>query len=76
MKTTAALSLCLFAATSILAEHPVPFETQVLAKDANEGVEVADYDKDGWLDVSAGRFLYLNPGKKDGDWIARPLRVL
>lgn len=75
MKKLAALLLSSLGCTAAFAEHPVPFEIQVLAKDANEGVEVADYDKDGWLDVSAGRFLYLNPGK-EGSWITRPLRVL
>lgn len=75
MKHLATLPLLLLACLPTLAEHPVPFEVQVLAKDANEGAEIADYNNDGKLDISAGRFLYLNPGK-DQPWIARPLRVL
>ncbi|MEM6504360.1 MAG: VCBS repeat-containing protein [Planctomycetota bacterium] len=57
------------------ADQAIQFEVQTLAKDANEGVEVADYNNDGWLDISAGRFLYLNPGE-EGAWVARPLRAL
>lgn len=58
-----------------LAEHPVRFEVQFLAVDANEGCAVADYDNDGRLDVSAGRNWYRNPGES-GQWVGRPLRLL
>ncbi|MFN3168489.1 MAG: FG-GAP repeat domain-containing protein [Phycisphaeraceae bacterium] len=75
MKLLVALPLCLLVSTTAFAEHPFAFDVQVLAVDANEGVAVADYDNDGWLDISAGRFLYLNPGEQ-GPWVARPLRVL
>jgi len=75
MKILSALLLGLSVSLPALAEDPFPFKVQVLAVDANEGVEVADYDNDGWLDISAGRLLYLNPGK-DGPWIPRPLRLL
>ena len=67
----AGLSLSL----STVAEHPVKFEVQVLAIDANEGAAVADYDNDGKLDISAGRFWYRNPGK-GGQWIPRPIRIV
>lgn len=74
MKITALpLALCL--AFTAVADHPVEFEVQVLAVDANEGVAVADYDNDGLLDISAGRNWYRNPGK-DGQWIPRPLRMI
>jgi hypothetical protein len=48
---------------------------QVLAVDAHEGVAVADYDKDGKLDISAGRNWYRNPGKS-GVWVPRALRII
>lgn len=75
MKYLVALPLILFACTTAQAEHPVQFEVQLLAIDANEGAEIADYDNDGKLDISAGRNWYRNPGK-DGVWVPRPLRIL
>jgi len=74
MKTLAAC-MFLIAATPTFAEHPVAFDVQVLTVDANEGVAIADYDKDGKLDVSAGRNWYRNPGE-NGAWVPRPLRLL
>ena len=53
------------------AEHPVPFDVQALAVDANEGCDIADFDGDGKLDVSAGRNWYRN-----GDGTPRPLRII
>ena len=55
MKHFNILTMSLLSSTSVFGVHPVKFETQVLAIDANEGVAVADFDKDGKLDVSAGR---------------------
>ena len=75
MKYLAALPLILFACLPGRADHPVVFDVQLLAVDANEGVAVADYDKDGRPDVSAGRNWYRNPGK-EGAWIPRPLRLI
>jgi hypothetical protein len=75
MKYLAILTLSLFGSTALFGVHPVKFETQLLAVDANEGVAVADYDKDGKLDVSAGRNWYRNPGKS-GTWVPRPLRII
>ena len=63
MKHIAILTLSILASGILLGTHPVKFEMQVLAVDANEGVAVADYDKDGKLDISAGRNWYRNPGK-------------
>lgn len=65
---------CLIA-PSALAEHPVAFRVQVLAIDSNEGCAIADFDNDGYLDVSAGRSWYRNPGN-DGPWTPRPLRLI
>ena len=71
MKNFIILAVCLIGSTALFGAHPVKFETQLLAVDANEGVAVADYDKDGKLDVSAGRNWYRNPGKS-GTWVPRP----
>ena len=57
MKHFVSLALSLIGSTVLLGSHPVKFETQLLAVDANEGVAVADYDKDGKLDVSAGAVI-------------------
>ena len=75
MKYFVILALSLFGIIALFGAHPVKFEMQLLAVDANEGVAVADYDKDGKLDVSAGRNWYRNPGKS-GVWVPRPLRIM
>ncbi|MFO7905428.1 MAG: FG-GAP repeat domain-containing protein [Planctomycetota bacterium] len=53
------------------AEHPVKFEPRLLTVDANEGCDVADFDRDGKLDVVAGRNWYRN-----GEWVPRPVRCI
>lgn len=75
MKTLSCILFVLFATGQAFAEPSFKFDIQVLAIDANEGVAVADYDKDGLLDVSAGRNWYRNPGK-EGGWVPRPLRLI
>lgn len=75
MRRFAGLASAVAVGTLAYAEHPVIFEVQVLAVDANEGCAVADFDNDGLLDVSAGRNWFRNPGE-DGTWIPRPLRLL
>ena len=75
MKRIAILALSLFSNLALFGAHPVKFEMQLLAVDANEGIAVADYDKDGKLDISAGRNWYRNPGKS-GVWVPRPLRII
>lgn len=47
----------------------VQFRTQRLTVDANEGIDVADIDQDGKLDVVSGRSWYRAP-----DFHPRPLR--
>jgi hypothetical protein len=47
------------------------FSKRLLVIDANEACEIADYNKDGVLDVSAGRNWYAGP-----DYIARPVRAI
>ena len=75
MKYLVSLLFSLFCSASLVGIHPVKFEMQLLAVDANEGLAVADFDKDGKLDVSAGRNWYRNPGKS-GAWVPRPLRII
>ena len=75
MKNFTILAVYLLGNCALFGTHPVKFEMQLLAVDANEGVAVADYDKDGKLDVSAGRNWYRNPGKS-GAWVPRPLRII
>ncbi len=47
------------------------FEKRLLAVDPNEACEIADFNRDGHLDVSAGRNWYAGP-----DFVARPLREI
>lgn len=44
---------------------------KVLAIDSNEGIDVADFNRDGTLDVVAGRNWYAGP-----DYIPRPVRTI
>ena len=46
------------------------FRVQQLHLDNNEGCAVADFDRDGHLDISAGEFWYAGPDFK----VKRPLR--
>ncbi len=47
------------------------FEVKLLMVDPNEACAIADFNKDGVLDVSAGRNWYAGP-----DYTARPLREI
>jgi hypothetical protein len=53
------------------AAAPVTFTVRQLAVDANEGCEIADVNRDGRLDVIAGRNWYAAP-----DFAPRPLRLI
>ncbi|HEY2572748.1 MAG TPA: VCBS repeat-containing protein [Verrucomicrobiaceae bacterium] len=48
------------------------FRVQQLRLDNNEGCAVADFNRDGKLDISAGEFWYAGPDFK----VAKPLRKL
>jgi hypothetical protein len=63
--------LATIAAGAAFAEHPVQFEVKLLAVDANEGCDIADFDGDGKLDIVAGRNWYRN-----GEWVPRPVRLI
>jgi len=71
MKPKTILFTTITCLSSILsfAGHPVEFEVKLLTIDTNEGCDIADFDGDGKLDISAGRNWYSN-----GDWISRPVR--
>ena len=61
--------LSLFATIATAAEPSLTWKVVPLAIDANEGIDIADFNGDGKLDVAAGRFWYQNPGFRP-----RPLR--
>ena len=50
---------------------PLSFDVRLLAVDTNEGCDVGDVNKDGVLDVVAGRFWFAGP-----DFTPRPLRAI
>ena len=51
---------------------PLKFRVQQLRLDNNEGCAIADYNRDGKLDISAGEFWYAGPDFKD----PKPVRKL
>jgi hypothetical protein len=52
-------------------EPPLRFRPQLLTIDANEGIDIADIDSDGKLDIVAGRNWFRAPEFKP-----RPLRLI
>ncbi|MFN5322295.1 MAG: FG-GAP repeat domain-containing protein [Planctomycetota bacterium] len=53
------------------AAHPLRWEFKLLCVDANEGIDLADVNRDGKLDVIAGRNWFAAP-----EFAARPLRKI
>lgn len=51
--------------------HPLRWEIKLLCVDANEGIDLADLNRDGKLDVVAGRNWFAAP-----EFAARPLRKI
>ena len=47
--------MLLAASTQAFADKPLKFEVKRLTVDANEGIDVADVDNDGQLDIISGR---------------------
>ena len=71
-RTLALLSLVqVSAASAALAGEPVKFIPHRAGTFRSEACDVADFDKDGKLDIVAGPYLYLAP-----DWKARKIRTL
>ena len=74
---TLSVSLFVFGAEPSAGNKPnVPaslkFRAQQLRLDNNEGCAIADYNRDGKLDISAGEFWYAGPGFKE----PKPVRKL
>ena len=65
------LFVCSQPERSVAAEPSLDWSIQLLAVDTNEGVDLADVNRDGKLDVIAGRNWYAGP-----DFVPRPLRVI
>ncbi len=64
--------ICWFFATSLPAQESHPgFRPKLLTVDANEGIDVADLNGDGKIDVVAGRNWYPAP-----EFAPRPLRSI
>lgn len=59
------------AAAQSPASDAISFSVKLLTVDANEGCAIADVDRDGRLDVIAGRNWYAAP-----DFAPRPLRLI
>ncbi len=57
------------AAAAAPGEQGLKWEVKLLAVDANEGCDVADFNRDGLLDVVAGRNWFAAP-----EYIPRPVR--
>lgn len=55
----------------VLAEKPLAWDIRLLAIDSNEGIDLADFNRDGQLDVVAGRNWYAAP-----DFTPRPVRSI
>ncbi|MDX1680152.1 MAG: VCBS repeat-containing protein [Akkermansiaceae bacterium] len=70
MKFIPCLSACLVAAVPYAAAQ-LEFDLRELAVDHNEACAIADFNKDGVLDFSAGRHWYAGP-----DYQQRPLRKI
>lgn len=66
------LGLLTFQTLPIQAASPsLKWKVKALTVDGNEGIDVADFNKDGVLDVVAGRNWYAGP-----DYVARPVRTI
>ena len=74
MRSLFAVLVCLLsplARAQVKEGEPLRFDIKLLAVDTNEGCDVGDVNKDGVLDVVAGRFWFAGP-----DYVPRPLRAL
>jgi len=71
MRGWCVLAVGALGASITLAADPVRFEIKKLHEDLNEGCAIADFNRDGKPDVSAGRFWYAGP-----DFEKKPLRKI
>jgi hypothetical protein len=58
-------------ALAAASQGSLKWTVKALAVDGNEGIDIADFNKDGKLDVIAGRSWYAAP-----DFVARPVRTI
>ncbi len=65
----AIVALAQFSQVGLTVEPTLHWKLVPLAVDANEGIDIADFNGDGKPDVAAGRFWYQNP-----EFRPRPLR--
>ena len=65
----AIFALAQFSQVGLPVEPTLHWKLVPLAVDANEGIDIADFNGDGKPDVAAGRFWYQNP-----EFRPRPLR--
>ena len=65
----AIFALAQFSQVGLTVEPTLHWKLVPLAVDANEGIDIADFNGDGKPDVAAGRFWYQNP-----EFRPRPLR--
>jgi len=56
---------------TLAGEKSLKWEIKALTFDGNEGIDIADFNGDGKLDVVAGRNWYAAP-----DYVARPVRTI
>ena len=63
--------MLLAASTQAFADKPLKFEVKRLTVDANEGIDVADVDNDGQLDIISGRNWFRAP-----EYVPHPLRMI
>ena len=71
-RITALLLIVPFTALSAQSgDRPLAWEIRLLTVDSNEGIDLADVDRDGTLDVIAGRAWYAAP-----DYVPKPLRTI
>ena len=74
---TITLAIVISAVCSVAPQHAnsqeqgIAFTPKLLAVDANEGIDIADINRDGKLDVVAGRNWYQAP-----DFAPRPIRLI
>lgn len=69
--TAVAVTLTLWVAAAEPRTQSIEWQIKLLCKDLNEGIDLADCDGDGKLDVIAGRNWYAAP-----DFTPRPLRTI
>ncbi|MDA7915866.1 VCBS repeat-containing protein [Verrucomicrobia bacterium] len=60
-----------FITTGQAAEKSLNWDIRTLTVDSNEGIDVADFNGDGKLDIIAGRNWFAAP-----DYVARPVRTI